>query len=115
MLSRRRFLALSATVAATACAKASPDAAPLSAKRLIQAVTLVIAGMTWAGCVEPVRSALAAVKGVSQATVSFERHEADVEYDSGQCSLADLVAAVARIKDPTMPTTFSAMVKRVER
>lgn len=61
---------------------------------------------------EPVRSALAAVKGVSQATVSFERHEADVEYDPAQCNVADLLAAVGRIKDPTMPTTFSATVKR---
>lgn len=58
------------------------------------------------------RSALVAVKGVSQATVSFERHEADVEYDATQCSVADLVAAVARIKDRAMPTTFSAMVKK---
>jgi copper chaperone CopZ len=59
-----------------------------------------------------VRSALAAVKGVAQATVSFQRHEADVEYDATQCSVADLVAAVARIKDPMMPTTFAAMVKK---
>jgi copper chaperone CopZ len=62
-----------------------------------------------------VRSALAAVKGVSQATVSFERREADVEYDATQCNVADLVAAVARIKDATMPTTFSAIVKKEER
>ena len=58
------------------------------------------------------RSALAAVKGVSQASVSFERHEANVEYDPSQCSVADLVAAVGRIKDSTMPTTFSASVKK---
>ena len=58
------------------------------------------------------RSALAAINGVSQATVSFERREADVKYDATLCSIADLVAAVARIKDPTMPTTFSAMVKK---
>ena len=58
------------------------------------------------------RSALAAVNGVSQATVSFERREAEVKYDTTQCSVADLVAAVARIKDPTMPTTFGAVVKK---
>jgi copper chaperone CopZ len=59
-----------------------------------------------------VRSALAAVKGVSHATVSFERREADVEYDAAQCNVADLLSAVSRIKDPTMPTTFSATVKK---
>jgi copper chaperone CopZ len=59
-----------------------------------------------------VRSALAAVKGVSQATVSFERREADVKYDATQCNVADLLSAVGRIKDPTMPATFSATVKK---
>jgi copper chaperone CopZ len=59
-----------------------------------------------------VRSALAAVKGVSQATVSFERLEADVEYDATRCNVADLLSAVGRIKDPAMPATFSATVKQ---
>jgi len=59
-----------------------------------------------------VRSALAAVRGVSLATVSFERHEASVDYDPTQCRVDDLLAAVAAIKDPTMPTTFSAAVKK---
>ena len=61
------------------------------------------------------RSALAAVKGVTRLTVSFERHEAHVEYDAARCGVADLLAAVGRIKDPTMPTTFSAMVKKEGR
>ena len=47
MLSRRHFLALSAAVATTACATASPDVAQLdAAKPRMQAVTLVISGMT---------------------------------------------------------------------
>lgn len=47
MLSRRHFLALSATLAATACAVASPGVGqPDASKRRIQAVTLLISGMT---------------------------------------------------------------------
>jgi hypothetical protein len=59
-----------------------------------------------------VRSALASVKGVSRATVTLVGHEAQVEYDAVQCSVSDLLAAVASIKDPAMPVSFSAAVKR---
>jgi hypothetical protein len=59
-----------------------------------------------------VRSALAAMKGVSRATVTFEGHEAQIEYDPAQCSVVALVAAVANVKIPDMPMTFSATVKR---
>jgi hypothetical protein len=52
------------------------------------------------------------VKGVSRATVLFEGHEAHVVYDPTQCNVADLVTAVARVKDPAMPTAFSATVKK---
>lgn len=57
------------------------------------------------------RSALLAVKGVSHATVTFEGHEAQVDFDPTQCGVDDLLAAVARVKDPLMPMTFSAKVK----
>jgi copper chaperone CopZ len=55
---------------------------------------------------------LASVTGVSRATVSFEGREAHVEYDPRQCSVNDLVAAVAGVRDPAMPMTFSATVKK---
>lgn len=58
------------------------------------------------------RSALAAVRGVSRARVIFEGHEAHVDYDPMQCSVDDLLAAVAKVKDPAMPMTFSATVKK---
>lgn len=62
---------------------------------------------------EPVRSALASVKGVSRATVVLEGHQAQVDYDPKQCTVSDLIAAVARAKDPTMPmATFTAAVKK---
>jgi hypothetical protein len=60
-----------------------------------------------------VRSALLSVKGVARASVLFEGHEAHVEYDPGQCRIEDLIAAVARAKDPTMPNAqFNASVKK---
>jgi hypothetical protein len=47
MLSRRQFFVLSASLATTACATASPGVAQADAsKPRIQTVTLVISGMT---------------------------------------------------------------------
>ena len=45
------------------------------------------------------RSALAAVQGVSHATVALEGHEARVLYDPTKSSIADLVAAVERASE----------------
>ena len=58
------------------------------------------------------RSALASVKGVSRASVTLEGHQAIVEFDPDTCSVNDLIAAVANIKDPAVPVTFSAAVKQ---
>lgn len=58
------------------------------------------------------RSALLSVKGVQRADVVFEGHEARVEYDPTQCSVNDLIGAVANAKAPTMPTQFGATVKK---
>ena len=58
------------------------------------------------------RSALAAVKGVSDANVTFEGHEARVQYDPALCSVAELVAAVARASDPALPMPFGATLKK---
>ena len=58
------------------------------------------------------RSALAAVKGVSRATVAFEGREARVEYDPAQCSVPELVAAVGRASDPALAMAFGATVKK---
>jgi copper chaperone CopZ len=59
-----------------------------------------------------VRSALLSVKGVTRARVLLEGHEAQVEYDPAQCRVDDLIAAVAKAKDPAMPVYFSASVKK---
>jgi len=59
-----------------------------------------------------VRSALAAVKGVSHATVALEGHEARVEYDPTESGIPDLVAAVERASDPARAMAFKATVKR---
>ena len=58
------------------------------------------------------RSALAAVKGVTHAFVTLEGHEARVLYDPAKSSIADLVAAVERASDPAAAMAFKATVKR---
>jgi hypothetical protein len=59
-----------------------------------------------------VRSALAAVKGVTHAFVTLEGHEARVEYDPTESSIPDLLAAVERASDPALAMAFKATVKR---
>jgi copper chaperone CopZ len=59
-----------------------------------------------------VRSALLSVKGVRRAQVLLEGHAAHVEYDPAQCSVENLIAAVAQAKAPAMPMQFSATVKK---
>jgi hypothetical protein len=44
--------------------------------------------------------------------VSWERHEAQVDYDAARCSVADLIAAVSRAADPAMPVPFAATLKK---
>lgn len=58
------------------------------------------------------RSALLAVNGVASAQVTFEGHEALVEYDPAQCDVDTLVAAVASVKHPMPNMTFDAAVKK---
>ena len=58
------------------------------------------------------RSALLAVNGVIRAQVFFEGHEALVDYDPTRCTVADLIAAVGAVNDPTMPVKFRAEVKK---
>jgi copper chaperone CopZ len=52
------------------------------------------------------------VKGVRRAQVLLEGHAAHVEYDPAQCSVENLIAAVAQAKAPAMPMQFSATVKK---
>lgn len=47
---------------------------------------------------EPVQSALAKVKGVTEAKVSFEQHEAVVTYDPDLVKPEDLIQAVRQAK-----------------
>ncbi len=55
------------------------------------------------------QSALKSVKGVKEATVSFENHEAVVKYDPDQAKIEDLIKAVKDAKGMAM---FSAKVKK---
>jgi copper ion binding protein len=61
-------------------------------------VTLTITGMTCDLCVEAVRSALVAAKGVEDATVTLEPAEAVVTYDPAKTKVGDLVSAVKKAK-----------------
>jgi copper chaperone CopZ len=58
-----------------------------------------------------VRSALLSVKGVTRAQVSLERNEALVTYDSGQCKVEDLIAALGTAEGPMMQQ-FTATIKK---
>lgn len=58
-------------------------------------VTLAIDGMYCAGCAGTIQAALARAPGVSKATVSFDKKQAEVEYDPSKTSPESLIAVVA--------------------
>jgi copper chaperone CopZ len=51
--------------------------------------------------VEPVRSALLGVKGVTRARVDLDKHEALVVFDPLQATVDDLIKAVRNAKGPS--------------
>ena len=59
----------------------------------------------------PVRAALLAVKGVTRARVTLEHHEAVVTFDPKQCTVDDLIKAVAQAEGPEFQG-YSAKVKQ---
>ncbi|HUL01670.1 MAG TPA: copper-translocating P-type ATPase [Gemmatimonadales bacterium] len=57
-------------------------------------IVLPVEGMSCAGCVRTVQRALAATRGVTNATVNLATAKAAVDFDDAQTSAADLVRAV---------------------
>jgi mercuric ion binding protein len=89
----KRFLPLVAVALAASAAFAilpAGQAAPPAQKTVV----LDISGMDCAGCTQPVQAALAKVKGVSKAAVSFEKKQATVTYDPKQTNPPVLIKAV---------------------
>jgi copper chaperone CopZ len=60
---------------------------------------------------EPVRSALLAVQGVTRARVTLENHEALVVFDPAQATVQDLIDAVSKAEGVARPNQYSAKVK----
>lgn len=58
-------------------------------------LTLAIDGMDCAGCAGTIQAALARAPGVSKATVSFDKKQAEVQYDPSKTSPESLIAVVA--------------------
>ena len=61
----------------------------------MEQVRLQVGGMTCPGCARSVKRVLEAVGGVESATVSLERGEALVQFDSERATAAELAGAVA--------------------
>ncbi len=59
-----------------------------------QQVSIDVQGMTCQGCVASVTRILKAAPGVTDAVVSLERHEARIDFEADQISVADLRQAV---------------------
>ena len=69
-----------------------------TARADLATVTLAISGMTCEVCVETVRAALAAVKGVTDAKVTLQTNTAVVTYSPSQAKVSDLIKAVKNAK-----------------
>jgi copper chaperone CopZ len=85
------------------------SATALSSPAKEETVTLTISGMTWGSCVATVQSALEAVKGVKEAKVSLQTHEAVVKYDPELAKVEDLIKAV---KEARGMHSYDAKVKQ---
>ena len=62
----------------------------------------------------PVRAALLSVKGVTRARVTLENYEAVVTFDPKQCTIDDLIKAVAQAEGPEFQR-YTAKVKEPPR
>lgn len=60
----------------------------------MQQLRLRVGGMTCPGCARSVKRVLEAVEGVESATVSLERGEALVQFDSDRANAGELAGAV---------------------
>ncbi len=58
---------------------------------------LDIGGMTCDGCVRGVERRLKSVKGVKSAAVDLQAHSADVDFEAGATTPAELAAAVEKL------------------
>jgi copper chaperone len=58
--------------------------------------TLKVTGMSCGGCVSKIETALAAVSGVSSATVSLANHDATVQFAEGQTSRPQMQSAIEK-------------------
>ncbi len=73
--------------------KGRPPAASQTAPGVVR-VSFAVEGMYCPACAKAVESKLKTVPGVRQATVSYERGRAEVEYDDTKVSVEQLVQAV---------------------
>jgi mercuric ion binding protein len=82
-------------------------AASTAALAELKTVTLAVSGMTCATCPIAVRKALTRVEGVSKATASLEKSEAQVTFDDARTNVGALMKASA---DAGYPSTLKNSV-----
>lgn len=103
----------------------APDSSPASAPAdALAHATLAVDGMTCAACAGRIERALAAVPGVTNATVNLATERATVDFDPAEASPLDLSAAVhaagydvrtEAVEFGIAGMTCAACVGRVER
>lgn len=65
-----------------------------SASATIERVILTVEGMDCPACASTIEKQLKAIPGISRASVSYEQHKAEVEYDPSVISLKQIEAAI---------------------
>jgi mercuric ion transport protein len=73
---------------------ASGSDSPKPATPSLKTASLPIEGMDCAACATAIQNKLSAVRGVRHASVSFERREAEIEFDPGLASVEQFEKAV---------------------
>ena len=70
---------------------------PIPATSQESRVTLLIEGMSCASCADGIVDKLKQLKGVTDATVSFEKKTAEVTYDAKQIKPEDMIVAIKQL------------------
>lgn len=85
---------LSSALARSPGHKTIASASKAEAPRKLSTVVIQVQGMTCGACAGIVKASLEKVSGVQSAAVSFEKAEAQVEYNSSQVAMEKLVEAI---------------------
>ncbi|HJH32233.1 MAG TPA: heavy metal translocating P-type ATPase [Methanosarcinaceae archaeon] len=78
-------------------------------------ITFDIGGMTCAACARNIERVLKKLRGIDSATVNYALAKTQVEYDSSQVSIAEMISAIEGIGYTAQPNVYKKDMEKRER